>query len=373
MWMSLPSTRFRYYKPLRFSQNLSLLNLNNTLVSVAREDLLLLQGAYPAVWIHSTGSLQERIQSMTYIIQKVRGQVLEKCKSAHAWSPMKGKFNFIDGLYKDQLRKVSLSSDVIPIILPWIENYGGTDERPLNTLRDETNLLIQKYYQWTGHPTLCNLINSGITNMNYHIVHQNNCISNLNASISPDSMLLVTLNARPAMKAIAPWYPPSYYTDLPKHVTFLLIATNAVFTIYGDLYTRKTKYAPYTCSRDLSPKYDPKFELAPLYDEVFTIAQFWGEAFFHKNVEEFPRLGAFLPWLRENPQVKLHVKKKDKFVCDIMEYLGISKDRLVLGPLRAKLAYMPEASTCGFNLVTNTQLLSANYREVIHTMFKGKF
>ena len=280
----------------------------------------------------------------------------------------------IDGADIDHLRDISVSGDVIPVFLPWIVQAGGSKEYPLNTLKDKTNLLIQEYYQWIGEPTLCEWINSGITNMRYHVVHESKCTSDRSKSFVPQSLHLVTLNARPANKFVFPTFPSFYYTDFPKHVVYILLANNAVFTYYGDLIAGKTKYVPYTCFREISPKYDPNFEKSPLYDEVFSIAQYWGDGFFHKNVEELPRLGPFLPWLRENPQIKIQIfgHGKGNYLPEIVEYLQISKKRLVIGPLRARFAYMPETSYCGFNHVTNTQLLSEEYRNVVHNKFKQR-
>ena len=203
-----------------------------------------------------------------------------------------------------------MSGDVIPVILPWIVQPDGSTKYPLNTFNDKTNLLIQEYYQWIGEPTLCEWINSGVTKKKYHVVYESKCTKNRSKSFVPQSMHSITLNARPFKpfdKIVFPTFPSFFYTVIPKHVVYLLIATNAVFTYYGDLISGKTKYVPYTCWRDISPKYDPNFEKSPLYEEVFSIAQCWGNEYYHLNIEDLPRLASFLIWLRENPQIKIHV------------------------------------------------------------------
>ena len=347
---------------------------NNSFLNLVENEVTLLEGAYPAVWIKKTGSLKERLQAMIEMIKKIRIKIMNGYKPAKLGGPL----HVIDGvaLDVDYLREISVSGDVIPVFLPWIVQPGGSKKYPLNTLNDTTNLLIQEYYQWIGEPTLCEWINSGVTNMRYHVVHESKCTSDRTKSFVPQSLLLITLNARPAIRNVSPTFPSFYYTDIPKHVVYMLIATNAVFTYYGDLISGKNKYVPHTCIRDISPKYDPNFEKSPLYEEVFSIAERWGNGFYHLNIEDLPRLAPFLIWLRENPQIKIHIfgdgKRNYKYTSQIMEYLQISKKRLVIGPLRARFAYMPETTYCGFNHVTYTQLLSEEYRYVIHNKFKQK-
>ena len=345
---------------------------NNSFIHLVENEVTLLEGAYPAVWIKKTGTLKERLKEMIETIKRIRTKIMNGYQPAKLGGPL----HVIDGVDVDHLRDISVSGDVIPVFLPWIVHPGGSKEYPLNTLSDKTNLLIQEYYQWIGEPTLCKWINSGVTNMRYHVVHESKCTPNRSKSFVPQSMHLITLNARPANKIVFPTFPSFYYTDIPKHVVYMLIATNAVFTYYGDLIAGKTKYVPYTCWRDLSPEYDPNFEKAPLYEEVYSIAERWGDGFYHLNIEDLPRIAPFLIWLRENPQIKIHIfgdgKHRYKYISQIMEYLQISKERLVIGPLRARFAYMPETTYCGFNHVTNTQLLSEEYRYVIHNNFKQK-
>ena len=345
---------------------------NNSFLNLAENEITLLEGAYPAVWIKKTGTLKERLEEMIEMIRRIRIKIIK----SNVYEPAKrgGSLHVIDGVDIGHVRDISMSGDVIPVILPWIVQPGGSKKCPLNTLNDKTNLLIQEYYQWIGEPTLCKWINSGMTKMRYGVMLDFGCTSDRSKTLASQSLDVLTLNARSTNKILSPTFPSFYYTDPPKHAVYILIAKNAVFTYYGDLIAGKTKFVPYTCYRDISPKYDPNFEKSPLYEEVFSIAQYWGNGFYHLNIEDLPRVAPFLPWLRENPQIKIHIygdgKRNYKYLSQIMEYLQISEKQLVTGPLRAKYAYMPETSHCGMNLVTNTQILSLEYRQVIKNKFK---
>lgn len=59
------------------------------------------------------------------------------------------------------------------------------------------------------------------------------------------------------------------------------------------------------------------------------------------------RLVPYLPFLLQNPSVYVHVNRKEVFVTDMLERLGIAPSRVVDGHVEARLLYVPVGTPCG--------------------------
>ena len=123
-----------------------------------------------------------------------------------------------------------------------------------------------------------------------------------------------------------------------------------------------------------------------VHDEVVTVAQHWGDAVFHFMIEVLPRLATVQQRFVDQPNVKIHIitrgdrsrkgngKGKSNRASpdgvtgvparlrpsptqvELLELMGFSADRVVVGPVKAKLMHVPAATTCG--TPTRHQVLS---------------
>jgi hypothetical protein len=108
-----------------------------------------------------------------------------------------------------------------------------------------------------------------------------------------------------------------------------------------------------------------------MVDEVFTIAQLWGSEYFHATIENLPRVAPFVEFLKRHPHIRLHVALKSngkriaEHVTASLAVLGIDPKRLVSGHIRAKIAYLPRGSPCGYALKPELQILSWRFHNYI--------
>ncbi|MEG7522167.1 MAG: glycosyltransferase family 61 protein, partial [Chromatiales bacterium] len=145
---------------------------------------------------------------------------------------------------------------------------------------------------------------------------------------------------------------------------FIHIMTGACVTPDGDVIKDNFKIIPIRCQMPENYRY-VYFRPEPTYArhrEVFTIAQYWGRGFFHFMVEDFPRIAAYLPFLKRHPEVKVHVAKTNGFTVAYLAELGIVQSRLVSGHVEAGVLYMPGGTRCGRARLFSTQLLSLRLR-----------
>ena len=82
--------------------------------------------------------------------------------------------------------------------------------------------------------------------------------------------------------------------------------------------------------------------------QVFTISLHWGNGFYHAVIEDIPRFAPYIKFLLRHPEIKVHVySKTSTFTVSILEDLGISRRRLVMGIVGARILYQPAGSRCG--------------------------
>jgi hypothetical protein len=93
----------------------------------------------------------------------------------------------------------------------------------------------------------------------------------------------------------------------------------------------------------------------PRISEIMILSSVYGGEPAHVFKEALPRLGPWLPWLRANPHVALHLKSRShrsevgNFTLQALQLLGIlGPERVVVtGDLAARVAWLPASSTCG--------------------------
>ena len=150
--------------------------------------------------------------------------------------------------------------------------------------------------------------------------------------------------------------------DILLHYTFL--ATDAIVLFNGVIVTNRGLIVPQQCKQKHPvPRNQNKLKT---YDEVFSLTQNSGTLFYHSTLEDLPRIAPYVEFLNENKHIKIHTKNQT-FHTHMLEMLGISKERLVFGNVKARLVYMPAGTACGRPGVFTTQLLS----RIFHSRLPG--
>ena len=142
-------------------------------------------------------------------------------------------------------------------------------------------------------------------------------------------------------------------------VTYVHILRNAFVNRHGDVHVQNLKLVPLRCqpnlkSHQLGVNYLSK---TPIFDEVFSVAQFWGDGYYHAVVEEMSRIAPYIAFLQRNAGIMIHVASKPTFLLEIMASLDIDISRIVEGPLRARILYVPNGMQCGIPNAFNIHLL----------------
>lgn len=126
---------------------------------------------------------------------------------------------------------------------------------------------------------------------------------------------------------------------------------------------------------------------APLYDEVVVITHRFGWNFYHWVVESLGRLVPILDYLLAHPRVMVHLQSSVRgsrvkhdlpaymihtsddaepaFRREQLELLGISWNRVVMGPIRARIAHVSDNYACGYPFALSSVLLRERLREAL--------
>jgi hypothetical protein len=212
---------------------------------------------------------------------------------------------------------------ILTVALPWMATSVTTAEQthsiPVtnmwNSLTDVSNVLMQRYYQWTGDNQLCAWIETpGVTHMKYDVIYERKCERNLSSAATYyRSLAPVFLYGKP-FNQFQYWpnngtsYPKHFYTDALPFVFYLHVYQDAVANEMGDVFSGHSAVMLYSC-RDLSSEphtaLPANAESLPFYDEVLTLTQMWGTAIYHRMVEVVPRIAAFLDFVIEHPNIRI--------------------------------------------------------------------
>jgi hypothetical protein len=171
-------------------------------------------------------------------------------------------------------------------------------------------------------------------------------------------------------------YSPLQYNLSESLYSYVNIFTNASINDIGSIKARDgcVTVLPIACKTETRDTflYDESDSRVHIVDEVFTIAQYWGYGYFHATIENLPRMAPFVEFLQRHPHIRLHValnsnydRRTAEHVTASLAVLGIDPKRLVSGHIRAKIAYLPRSTPCGYGLMPELQILSWRFRNYI--------
>lgn len=138
---------------------------------------------------------------------------------------------------------------------------------------------------------------------------------------------------------------------------FGFVVKDALILSHGIVFSNGSALQPQRCKPDGKTKLPANQSSIPLHNEVFSMTEQTGSMYYHLILEDLPRIGPYLKFLLKHKHIKVHCKNK-MFSNQMLELLGITRDRLVFGNIRAKVAYVPAGTACGRPGVFTTLLLS---------------
>lgn len=325
---------------------------------------------FRALQVQTHGPLLRRVERFNTVLDGLRSQC--NYSSRGDWKPLAphGKVKLLWTPKDDFLSDLgNFSSQLLMVMLPWDTTAGYG--RNWSSLNDTANLLVQNYYEWTADDPLCTWIETpGTIKMKYDVTYNRTCHRNMNRSAEPQTMNTLVLNAKPLNSAHY-WpnggnaFPADFYTHQPPFAFYVYVVRDAVVTDASDVYSGHMKLVQFGCSNNVDTRPPSNVDRIPLYDEIFPIAQYWGAANFHRMVEILPRVSLCLDFLKRHPTVKILAPETGGRTAELMKILGLNETRLIRGTARAKIAYVPRSSMCGFANVQEIQVISLIYRNYI--------
>ena len=325
------------------------------------------------LWISANGTFSSRVSFFNSALTRFRFCLL-RARQYRPWRTLNKGIRSMWANTDDFFQRLKTYSDIIlTIFLSW-HNYDEMNPSNWSSLTDNSNLLLQNYFEWAGTEPLCRWIRTeGFTKARWDAVYGKHCNTNISNTINAKSLEVVYFYARPINKnhywpndGLA--YPTAYYHDVPRHVFFINVAQDAVISPAGDFWTDRLKFIPYACSQETDPHPPILHQELPIFSEVFIVTQFWGSAYFHKMIEGIPRLVPYVEFLKTHPEIKIHMPDQNEQTETIFKVLGLNKERIVTGEVRTKIVYLPQATPCGFAQVPAIQILSKLYRTYIESV-----
>jgi len=331
--------------------------------------------SHPPIVVKTTGAFVDRVRAYNAAIAAVSAEILKR-RGYGPWRDVAdpASLNVIWGNTDDFLERVLDQAGVKTVFLPWMDHSRSA----WSSLDDRSNVLVNEYYAWSATPPLCAWIQTqGFTKARWDAVYDRECNEEISLAARPQSLEYMYFYAKP-ININHYWpnygtaYPSYFYTRPPPHVFYLHLLQDAVVNTVGDVISGDLKLVPYTCSHDNLPTIPAEYPERPVYRELFVMTQFWGTSFFHKIVEVMPRIAPYVDFLRVNPAVQIHAPEDRSQVSEMLRMVGIDPVRVVTGITRAKLAYLPQGTPCGFPDARSIQLLSKLLRDHVRSTHRPR-
>ena len=144
----------------------------------------------------------------------------------------------------------------------------------------------------------------------------------------------------------------------------------ASVTYQGEVYTSDVKVVLPACATN-TKKNPPRFEKTRVFEEIFVTSQSSGQLYFHKMMENIPRLMTYLPFLRQHPSVRIHVMVQNSHTDGLFRALRLDPERIVTGTVHGKLVYLPQSTACVHPLVNEGKILAQEYLSYIAKNLTG--
>lgn len=171
-------------------------------------------------------------------------------------------------------------------------------------------------------------------------------------------------------------FPMSFYHQRPAFTVMLHVLVDAVVMPHGHVIGRGTndsnvKLTRFSCKAgaDTSTTVPDGTSKSVGYGRVLVAGMISGKAYYHRLMEEMPRVAPYVDFLRRNPDVRIHVTDVEILTIVMLRALGIpdAARRAVSGLVRAGIAYVPRFAECLWPLPVDTQLMARAFRRYVRS------
>ena len=299
--------------------------------------------------------LTEALDEYTDKVKSQRIKTLQR-RNMINFKDLTEALNVVAGNSKDFLQTVSSLEIAKIILLPWL-NVS------LENKKEGRNLLIEQFYSWYGSSQLCKYLTASRNEGFYW----ETCTSNISETLKPREAENCYLNQR--FWTLQEEKDPK---TNPEYVTFILLIEGGLVTSQGVIFTGKYKVVPFPKFVEIAMKDTVgNISSTPEYQEVFVITQVFSMNFYHRNIEVFSKLAVYLNFLKENPEIKIHIGKAS-INQHWKDMIGLDSKRYLYGSVKAHILYVPEPSYTGHTNPLPIQMLSKLFRTEIHKRYGYK-
>ena len=356
---------FLFFYSINININISASFRLTAVSSFSNPEVLTPPEEYPGIWVEHPGNLTHRLKKYLTRLEQLRMRIWSD-RGATPWKEFsRGEtLQVIDPRQPFYLRNITKVKEVKTLFLKRLPIRTGAAY--WTSKGDYENLLVTTYYHWAVDRQVCEWVKiKGLSPEGWSYTPK--CSSEISGTLSPGSLDVQSLNLFESFSAIYnEWYKP-VLDKPPPYVAYVHIVQDAVVSEIGDVYSGSLKFSPYPCNFKGPTQMKPyQYDDTVIHKEVFTIAQIYGRSIYHRNIDQLPRVAAYLDFLRKYPQIKVHIGvDKGGMTFEILRLLGIATSRVIQWVTRAHVVYVPEGCPCGMINVLNTQLLSSAYSKVI--------
>jgi hypothetical protein len=314
----------------------------------------------PNVTVIPRGDVTSRIWNFSGAVDSYRSQLLQNTMNENQTfniSPVKQLIAVVDDGYLAQLHAFE---HIVTMTLPW-QHFSANDYT-------FGNLLVRTYFPWIGGKNLCNLIErkSILPSVYVKMFRQMKCSTDYRQAMVNTSLNYGHMKAYHGKR-----YTRSFYATPPQNILYIhILKSDTVVTAEGDVISGGVMLVGDYCSREkINSVVTPsEYTRLPIYDEVFAIKHRPGGAVYHGLIEELPRIMPFVDFLKSHSNIKIHATAKRRSL-QMLQMIGFNMSRIVHGPVRARVVYVPRHAFCMLARVTEIQMMSSLYRSYIHTNF----
>ena len=238
-----------------------------------------------------------------------------------------------------------------------VEKYANIIPIYLTTSMDLTREMLpaKKYYNYIASMSTCKKMDTN----GYHgpSLLNKTCLTRISQVHNPVLLDITQLSVGIPFKMHQgqdfPVGPDK--TNVLLHFGF--IVRDALILSHGIVFSNGSALQPQRCKPNVKTRVPSNQNTLPIYAEVFSMTEQLGTMFYHLISEDLPRIGPYLEFLLQHNEIKIHCKQKS-FLTNMLQFLGITSDRLISGDVHAKVVYMPAGTACGRPGVFTTQYLS---------------
>ena len=153
------------------------------------------------------------------------------------------------------------------------------------------------------------------------------------------------------------------YLGYPEYALYLHFIHGGYVDTIGNVFTGNLDIVPFQCRENTVNR--SLTDETQFIKEVFVISHYWGSGYFHSMIEVMPRIAAYVDFLKAHPSIRIHTVGPCRAVNFAM--IGLDPARMIWGPVKAGLIYLPQGGGCGWLHPLAGQILHQHYQQYIHS------